>query len=349
MSTDFYQKLFNTGQPDEPVQTEATWTLTEEEPQEQESEPEPKKDIIIKRLPQLCDDWLPPEKVEREVFVVCPPTYLDNSVPNNVYMGRGKQSEPIDLNAVGESYRKFTGMLRALDVKVYEMLATKGCQDQPYVANIGIYIRPHMIVANFKAAGRECEERPAMEFFHELHLSPIHCKFDWEGEADLKYLRPNLYAGGVGKFSVPQAYEWMADLTGKEIIQVEEISDKLYHLDCSLLRIDDNNILITPEGLSPKSIRTLQERIPNVWVTPPEFQGSGFTNVVLVRNKNVLIHEVYDTPEEEAWMDAFCKQFGLVDWPIEISEYEKSGADWSCCHMHLTGYEPGGAYGHSMA
>ena len=288
----------------------------------------------------------------RSTFVTCEPAFLDNAIPNNVYMGRGKGPQKIDRKKACASYHDFVRMLRALGVEVLEVPPEQGCQDQSYTANVGIWMTPetgangpHLVVANFKAAGREVEEEPALRFFHELGLSPKQCPYDWEGEADLKYLKPGLYAGGIGQFSDPKAYRWIADKTGVEIIQVKETSKKLYHLDCSLMRLDDDNILVTPEGLDGAGMDALRKHYGNaktekqgIWKTPPAFSECGFTNCVLIPDKRVIIHEVYEKPEQQEWMTNFCRQFGLIDWRIEIGEFEKSGADWSCCHMHLDGW-----------
>ena len=109
-------------------------------------------------------------------------------------------------------------------------------QDLVFVANNGIVLQhtPIYIGSNFKATNRIGEEVIGMRFFDSLGYKTIRSPFEFEGEAELKYLRDNIYIGGYGIRSDKRAYEWMESEFGMNIIKLELKDPKNYHLDCTI-------------------------------------------------------------------------------------------------------------------
>ena len=57
----------------------------------------------------------------------------------------------------------------------------------------------------------------------------------FEGEADLKHLRDNLYVGAHGLRTSIEALDWFENEFGMEVIPLQMEDPYLYHLDCCLL------------------------------------------------------------------------------------------------------------------
>ena len=161
-------------------------------------------------------------------FVMCPPKYLSTRVKNNVWMS----GEKVDTERAMAQWGRSVNIMEAFGVPVLCIEPQKGCKDQVYTANVAVAMEPYVILSNFKAPGRDCEVEPARKFFTRLGYDTVQSPYHWEGEADLKKWKPGVYFGGVGQFSSPEAYQWMEDSFGVEIIQIEEINPKLYLLDC---------------------------------------------------------------------------------------------------------------------
>ena len=62
----------------------------------------------------------------------------------------------------------------------------------------------------------------------------IPCPYLFEGEAELKYLRDNIYIGGYGIRSEKESYDWMASEFDMNIIPLELTDPYNYHLDCTI-------------------------------------------------------------------------------------------------------------------
>ena len=268
-------------------------------------------------------------------YVMCPPKYLSTRIPNNVWMSQ----EKVDIEKALRQYSRLKNIIEALEITVLEIPPTKGCQDQTYVANVGVAIEPYIILANYKAPGRDCEVEPARAFFEQQGYQCVQPPFHFEGEADLKKYTDEIYFGGWGLFTDPRALKWIADLTGRTIVPIHEINKEVYHLDCSLLVVDETNLLVAAEGIDAQSLKTLKS-MAKVTLTPPEILTTGITNAALVRRKQLVLSgtfnpEMPDYQKAMKWMNCTFDDFGYTVVFLDVDEFDKSGADLSCCIFHL--------------
>ena len=283
-----------------------------------------------------AEDAVPMEVAEHQRrFVMCPPQYLSTRVKNNVWMS----GAPVDVPRAMRQYRRIKNVVTAFGVEVLEIPPVKGLQDQTYVANIGIAIDPYIILANYKAPGREGEVEPARQFFEGLGYEVIIPPYHFEGEADLKPLNATTYFGGYDQFTDRRAHDWIAERCGIHIVPVHEISEQLYHLDCSIFVIDPQNVLLTKAGLDAPSRKTV-ELYANVIETPPDIASTGITNAVKIPEKKILLSgtfnpEMPDYRKAMEWMNATFDRFGWTVVPLDVDEEDKSGADLSCMFFSL--------------
>lgn len=274
-------------------------------------------------------------EVPGERFVMCPPKYMSTKIANNVWM----KNEPVNIPRAMAQYTRAKRVIESFGTQVLEIPPVEGCQDQTYVANIGIALKPYIVLANYKAEGRDCEVPPARQFFRSLGYATIQPPFYFEGEADLKKLTEEVYIGGWGKFTDPKALDWIEEQTGISIIRVKEVSDQLYHLDCSIFVVNEENILLTEAGLDDASVRSL-EHVANLHTTPPDIASTGITNGVKIPGKPIYMSGTFQPETKEyrkamEWILKFFDQFGWSVVLMDTDEADKSGADLSCMVMHL--------------
>lgn len=272
-------------------------------------------------------------------FVMCPPKYLSTRIPNNVFM-EGDKREPVDVPRAMSQYRRFKRIIESFDVEVLEIPPAKECQDQTFVANIAIAIDPFIVLANYKAPGRNCEVPVAKKFFENAGYKTIQPQNFFEGEADLKLWKPGFYFGGTGQFSDQKAFDWISDKCGVTIIPLKEIDERAYHLDCNLFVIDEENVLINRAGLDPKSVRKL-ERLVNVIEQPKGLETTGITNGVKIPRKPIYCSGTFNPEQKDyrkamEWLFETMDKFGWSVILIDTDAVDASGADASCTVMHLT-------------
>lgn len=272
-----------------------------------------------------------------ERFVMCPPRYLSTAIKNNVFM----KGDPINVPRALSQYARIKRVIESYDVPVLELPPTPGCQDQTYTANIGVAIQPYLVLANMSAPGRDCEEAPARSAFEQWGYQVIQPPYDFEGEADFKKWKSGHYFGSWGQFTDIKALTWIMDETGCDVTPIHVTSEKLYHLDCDLFIIDEQNFMVNPAGLDKASIKSLESRA-NLLIVPDEVANTGITNCVRIPGQPIILSGMLTAPELPAyrksveWLNKnLGDKFGLTCLFFDIDEADKSGADISCMVMHL--------------
>lgn len=266
------------------------------------------------------------------------PFSLDTAHANNPDMEKNL-SRQIDYEIAFSQFLKLYHYL-AKENLIYVLPSEGNFQDQVYVANIGAYLhhlkdRSVILLSNYKSAPRIGEELVGKKFFssmgYEVHETPFH----WEGEADLKFLRSNLYIGGYGIRTDFEAHRWMEDYFEMEVLSIEMIDPRLYHLDCSIFPISESKILVNTTSLTREGLSAL-EKVAEIIPIPEEFKYDYLTNSKRVGNY-LLADPVAEKPQ--TFFRKMCQEQGLEAVFFDLSEFWKSGADLSCMVMHLN--QPG--------
>ncbi len=131
---------------------------------------------------------------------------------------------------------------------VYLLPSRPGLQDQTYVSNLGVVL-PHceedtVIISRFRSQPRVGEAGVGADFFRLMNFAverppesvdaePVY----FEGEADLKHIRGNLYIGAHGMRTSRNALSWAAERFGMQVIPFQITDPYLYHLDCCIFRL----------------------------------------------------------------------------------------------------------------
>jgi N-dimethylarginine dimethylaminohydrolase len=270
-----------------------------------------------------------PSDLDVPAFLMNFPFGVDNRVANNALMSA--DDPPYDLSL---AFQQFLCLYRRLanGGAVWMCPGGQEYQDMPFVANLGAIVDGKAIISKFTSPPRIGEDVVGTEFFsslgYEVHRSP----YCWEGEADLKHVRDNLYVGGWGQRSTSKAFDWMRALLGIDIVEVNLSDPRLYHLDCSYFQIDRDLALVATSALSREDVCKL-EAIVEIADVPVEHVYDGWTNIVRVGDT-----ALYSpcSPGSARALERLLARFNVSLELIDLSEFEKSGAALSCLVMHLS-------------
>ena len=292
-----------------------------------------------------------PSQLKTPSFVLNYPFSLSTKDPNNIWMKELNEKErKVDLEAAHAEFMDFYNYLSSYCL-VYLLPSGKGMQfqDLVYVANIGCML-PHLkeqdtvVISNFKSKPRQGEEEIGKRFFEEMGYKTYKPQFYFEGEAELKYIRDNIYIGGYGLRSDIRAYKELSEKFGMKIITLPLTDEYLYHLDTVLFPINNETILLGTDFLSKKDIQLIEKFVEIIPISKNDCYG-GSTNSVragkvilnadttelagmTTREKNVEIMRIER-------LTKICADQGLELALFELEEYAKSGALLSCMTFHL--------------
>lgn len=265
-------------------------------------------------------------------FLMNFPLSVSNCIPNNAWMSpetQGKYDKTRAANQWMKLYRKLSETSL-----VYILPGCGNFQDLPFVANLGCYL-PHILdrkvilLANFSSIPRRGEDvigRRFFESFEYLVEQPLH---RWEGEADLKWVRENIYIGGIGSRSTIEAYNWMSKEFEMEVPCIELSDPKLYHLDCVYFQLTDTKALVNVTALRPQDIKKL-ERLVEIVEVPEAFKYEGWTNCIRI-NDSIL----YGPSAPWELFESLLAKHDFQLETFDLTEFDKSGADLSCLCFHL--------------
>lgn len=283
------------------------------------------------------------------------PLSLSAQIPNNASMADRSPSErEICLDrAIAQFLRLYTHV--AQHAIVYLLPSTPGLQDQPYVSNLGVVL-PHrkedtVIISRFRSAPRVGEDRIGADFFKLMNFTverppetfeaePVY----FEGEADLKHIQGNFYVGGHGLRTSRNALTWAAERFDMEIVPFRTTHPYLYHLDCCILRITEQAVLMCTSVADQICIRAIEQHCEIIDVSLEDARA-GITNCLLLSGEVLCDSTIMELGKESPKypiekskterLETICSRFGLTLRVFCMSEFYKSGAMLSCLIMHI--------------
>ena len=279
-----------------------------------------------------------------------PPFGMSADSPNNVFMKKlSKKEREVDKDKALRQWLRPYQLLASNSIVA--VLGQDGwLQDQSYIANLGLVLAhlPDMpiVISNYSAEERFGESIVGRQFFDILGAGPvITCPFPFEGEADCKRIRGNIYAIGVGMRTSSKTAVWLSRQFNMKIIPITMTNEYAYHLDCLLFPIDDEKMLTAVDYIEKETIKEL-EKVTEVIPVPKNLVSPGATNLVRCNRLLLSSSKAWDLnknddefsieKEKVEYLTNISAKYRLEPLFFNLSEFEKSGAALSCLVMHLT-------------
>lgn len=122
----------------------------------------------------------------------------------------------------------------------------------------------------------------------------------------------------------------MADRLGVEVLPLELIDPRFYHLDTCFCPLREGEAIYLPGAFDDYGRSVLQARIPTLIEAAAEEAASFSCNAVVV-DRHVLLHD--GAPKlMRSLADA-----GYVPHPLHLTEFIKSGGSAKCLTLRLDG------------
>ncbi len=263
------------------------------------------------------------------------PLSIDTKIANNILMERMTNREVNQEKAISQFSVLYHEI--AKESVVYLLPSEGNYQDQVYVANLGLYL-PHIqdrdiiLLANYKALGRPGEEMVGYKFFTSLGYEVHQPRFFWEGEAETKFIKDNIYFAGYGQRTDPRAYDWMESEFDMKIIRAEVKDPVLYHFDYVCFQLSSEKILLKTQAISKKTLREF-EKVAEIIDCKKEFVYEDLVASVRINDK--VFTGLPESREAQDFFSRLCSDNGLEVKYFDLTEFLKSGAGLACMVMQL--------------
>ncbi len=290
----------------------------------------------------------PPYSSGLPIILMSAPFALSTDAPNNQSM----RDLPDDRRAidVARADRDFHRLYRELaeEALVYLLPSTPLLQDQLYTANL-LVVPPHLpdtaVIANLASPPRRGESMPGRAFLSELGYDIVQSPKYFEGEADLKHLRDNVYVGGYGSRTTMSALRWFAARTDAYVVPFELTNPYLYHLDCVVMPVSSQACVVCVDACPPETVDTIAKFV-DVLPVDLDLALAGVTNSVVVGRKIICGTPRASLPAQDerravedrkvAFLESVCDATGRELVELPVGEFTKSGAALSCLVAHLS-------------
>ncbi|MBV9919897.1 MAG: amidinotransferase [Pseudonocardia sp.] len=205
-----------------------------------------------------------------------------------------------------------------------------GLPDMVYTANGATVVDGVVYGARFRYAQRAAEAAAHRAWFEAVGFTRVVVPdFVNEGEGDL-LVAGEVILAGWGFRTDPRAHEEAARVLGREVVPLELVDPRFYHLDTALAVLDDTTIAWLPEAFTPASRAVLAERYPDaVLATAADAAVLGLNAVS--DGRHVVL------PAEATGLAAALAERGFVPVPVEMSELLKGGGGPKCCTLEVRG------------
>ncbi|MFO0907708.1 MAG: arginine deiminase-related protein [Isosphaeraceae bacterium] len=261
-------------------------------------------------------------------ILMCPPDFFGIEYEINPWMNRGNAC---DHSRAGRQWRELHQTLIDLGVKVELMEPVSGLPDLVFTANAGLVYQDRFFGSRFRFGVRQGEspyfERWALAHGFQIVSLPADCFF--EGAGDALFCGETLFAGYRFRSDV-RSHQWVASQIGVEVLPLELVDPRFYHLDTCFCPINRDEAIYYPGAFDAYGRSVLRDRVRRLIEVSAEEAVTFSCNAVVVGRHIVLNRAV---PK----LTAELREAGYIPHPVELTEFIKSGGSAKCVTLRLDG------------
>lgn len=200
--------------------------------------------------------------------------------------------------------------------------------DMVFSANAGLVAGDTVLLSRFRHPERQVEVAPFRAWFEAHGYKTVEPpeQYYFEGEGDI--LRAGtVFVAGYLKRSDINAHWWAAGQLGAEVLSLELVDSRWYHLDTAFFCLEPELVAYYPGAFDSYARRVLEDRFETIPVEEDEALRFACNSVVLGRD--VVMPS--GCPNLAAKLEA--RNYRVH--PVEMSEFLKCGGAAKCLTLFL--------------
>jgi len=272
---------------------------------------------------------------QRRRYLMCRPEHFTVSYRINPWM---EPANPTDTARAVRQWQELYDTYVRLGHEVELIDPVPGLPDMVYTANGGFVVDGIAYGPKFRFAERAAEAPAFMRWFadHGFEVAePVEVN---EGEGDF-LLVGNTILAGTGFRSTGDSHRELVDVFGREVVSLNLVDPRFYHLDTALAVLDPvegpggverANIAYLPQAFDERSRAILAERYPDA-ILVSDADGAVFGLNSASDGRNVII-----SPRATGF-EAQLRERGYHPIMVDLSELLLGGGGIKCCTLELRG------------
>ena len=262
-------------------------------------------------------------------FLVCAPDYFRIDYEIKPWMRR---VNAVVADNAARQWRELMEVLEGrLGAALERMTPVPGLPDLVFTANAAVVAGRRAALSRFRHPERQREEAHFENWFREQGYELLTLDKDcfFEGAGDLLGF-PDGWFGGYRQRSDIRAFPRLSQWFQREIIPLELIDSRFYHLDTCFCPLSGGELLYFPAAFDEYGRRAIAERISTERLLPvEEAEALKFACNAVCMGKHVVLPA--DCPETIALLESR----GYQAHPVPLHEFMKSGGSAKCLTLAL--------------
>ena len=266
-------------------------------------------------------------------ILMCPPDHYAIEYEINPWMNRQVGADPAEA---ARQWTRLRETLIELGAVVEVMEPVAGLPDLVFTANAGLIYEDVFLSSRFRHGVRQGETPRFEAWFaaHGFRVESLPPGQNFEGAGDALFCGDVLFAGYRLR-SDARSELWLGDRLGVEVLPLELVDARYYHLDTCFCPLADGEAIYYPGAFDEYGRAVLAARIPKLIAVTADEAVSFSCNAVVV-GRSVVLND--GAPKlSKSLTDA-----GYAVRPVRLTEFIKSGGSAKCLTLRLDGEEAAG-------
>jgi N-dimethylarginine dimethylaminohydrolase len=261
-------------------------------------------------------------------LLVCPPDHYRIDYEINPWMDRTRAADP---ERAREQWNGLMQILEGVGAELERIRPEPGLPDMVFTANAGVVVKGIAVPSRFRHPERQGEEAFFEKWFRQqgFDVHRLDPGLYFEGAGDLLGV-PAVWLGGYRQRSDVRVYARLSELFQREIIPVELVDPRWYHLDTCFCPLSGGEALYYPPAFDRYAQAVITDRLPEGRrLAVPERDALRFScNAVCIGRHVVLPAGCDDTA-------ALLREAGYQPHPVPLDEFMKAGGSAKCLTLAL--------------
>lgn len=264
-------------------------------------------------------------------YLMCPPGHFQVLYEINPWMHR---EVPADPQRALAQWNAAVAVLETTGARIDLIEQVDGLPDMVFTANFGVVDGARFIASRFRHPQRKEESSHATRWFNDhgftamdlpgFHEEPDVC---FEGAGDALPFADRIVAGYRIRSDF-EAHTALAELLGVEVLSVELVDERFYHLDLTFCPLDDRRAIVAPDAWDAYGRTVIERLVPEPLVLDYDEALTFCANSVVIGTTVVM-------PACPPRVGRALERWGFDVVVSPVDEFLKAGGGVRCLTLAL--------------
>ena len=262
-------------------------------------------------------------------FLVCSPDHYQIAYEINPWMSVKRGADPTVARV------QWTALVAMLEKNCGATLEriepVAGLPDMVFTANAGVVAGRTVVLSQFRYKERRPEETQFERWFESrgYQVKRLPPGLYFEGAGDMLGTRDTWFGGYLQRSDI-HAFRYVGEFLGREILPLELVDPRFYHLDTCFCPLSGGEVIWFPGAFDRYGQAAIMDRIPAAKrIAVSEEEAVRFACNAVCIGKHVVI------PEGSPVTMGSLEQLGYAPHTVGLSEFIKSGGAAKCLTLAL--------------